>query len=211
MTLYRPCIASILRSVLICVAVFTLDTIASSSDPALSNGKYVDINVKSQVYEQTVDISGEPWVISVRKGAITRGIATGPSKISFAKIINNKTRLVSEDMVEDHFLSTTILRDNANFIYTIWIGTHYWVRVYLLDGDNAKKVLEIGSYSPLSFITLKSGKQGLLIDTNNNQISKQPYSYDVYVFDGKSYQLFRNVSLNAVLTVDEQKSEGGNP
>jgi hypothetical protein len=148
------------------------------------------------------------WKISVCKRTAAEGIATAPNKILFYKITTNETHLVSEENVGDRFLSAAILRDNTRLIYTIWIGIHYWVRVYLLDDDAVKKVLEIGSYSPPSFITLTSGKQGILIDVNNNRISKGPYTYDAYVFDENSYEVFKSVSLDTLLTIDEQKSRG---
>ena len=211
MTSYKSCIIYLLSYIVTCVAMFACALMVTSSYSATSDNMNINANINvEQIYYQTIDKKyGQTWKVSVCKGTSAGGIATAPNKISFHKITTNEAHLVSEENVGGQFLSATILRDNTKFIYTTWIGTHYWVRVYLLDDDAVKNVLEIGSYSPPSFITLKSGKQGLLIDMNNNQISKRPYTYDIYVFDENSYEVFRSVSLNALLTIDEQSKGSG--
>lgn len=131
--------SKILFTFLLIVGVFMslwLPCIKAAQSPNISANKS---SKPSYVYEQSLElISGDKWYIAVDQGVQSNEVQIEPNKIYFYKVEEGGKRLISENRLEDHFLCTTILRDNSKLIFTVWIGTTYWVRVYSLDKDTVQ-------------------------------------------------------------------------
>jgi hypothetical protein len=192
----KRCKDPYVSALLVCLCYIVISAIYVSNEN-IAKGTPEEKTGESTIYEQIIDlVSGDKWLISVDHGRQLND----PHKISFFKIDNRGKHLISEYEVSGEFLSTPLLSEDRSLVYTVWVGNYYAVRVYSLSYDNVHQVLEVGSKRPPSFICLPDGRQTLLKDVNELELT-EPFTYDVYVVSKNGYKQFDHVNVKDLATI----------
>ena len=81
-----------------------------------------------------------------------------------------------EETMDSPVSAFRLREDSAQFV-TIWMGgSSYHIRIYDFGLGGIHKVLDAGCRSPPQFITLKDGRQGVVLadshETNNDQVTQ---------------------------------------